>query len=201
MRLGFPLTVWDDEGMLCGMELKLQMYGEKVLRERASEVTVFDEALMALSREMLEVMYAAQGIGLAAEQVGRTERMFVIDIPAESDVDAQGVRLHPEVEMPMVLVNLEIVAHSEETVRGTEGCLSFPGISADIERWSEVEVTYQDEMGKAHRVEAKGLLARAIQHELDHLNGVLFIDRMSPVKKALLEGRLKRLKRETQRAG
>ena len=181
------------------MDLELQMYGKTVLRERASEVTKFDEALLELSREMLKVMYAAHGIGLAAEQVGHTKRMFVIDIPAESDVDEKGARLHPAVQMPMVLVNLEIVAHSDEMVQATEGCLSFPGISADIERWTEVEVTYQDETGNAHRLEAKGLLARAIQHELDHLNGVLFIDRMSPVKKALLDGRLKRLARDTKR--
>ena len=181
------------------MDLELQMYGKTVLRERASEVTEFDEALVELSREMLKVMYTAHGIGLAAEQVGHTKRMFVIDIPAESDVDEKGARLHPAVQMPMVLVNLEIVAHSDEMVQATEGCLSFPGISADIERWTEVEVTYQDETGNAHRLEAKGLLARAIQHELDHLNGVLFIDRMSPVKKALLDGRLKRLARDTKR--
>ena len=181
------------------MSLKLKMYGEAILRERALEVSEFTEALADLVKEMFDVMYASHGIGVAAEQVGRTERVFVIDIPPESDVDAKGNRLHPEVNMPLVFINPVIEAHSVEMERGAEGCLSFPGMSGEIERWSEVDVAFCDETGVSHALHAKGLLARAIQHELDHLNGVLFIDRMSPVKKALLEGRLKRLARDTKR--
>ena len=195
----FPLTGFPTKGKATCMSLKLKMYGEVVLRERAKEVVEFTDTLADLVKEMYDVMYASYGIGLAAEQVGRTERLFVIDIPPESDVDSKGDRLHPDVKMPMVLINPVIESHSEETEQGTEGCLSFPGISGDIERWSEVNVAFFDEKGTPHAFHAKGLLARAIQHELDHLNGVLFIDRMSPVKKALLEGRLKRLARDTKR--
>jgi peptide deformylase len=193
------LTEFDTKGKATFMSLKLKMYGEAVLRERALEVTEFTGALAELVKEMIEVMYASHGIGLAAEQVGRTERVFVIDIPPDSDVDANGDRLHPEVQMPLVFINPVIEAHSVEMERGPEGCLSFPGMMGEIERWSEVDVTFCDETGAPHAFRAKGLLARAIQHELDHLNGVLFIDRMSPVKKALLEGRLKRLARDTKR--
>ena len=181
------------------MSLELKLYGDSVLRERAIEVSDFSESLNNLVKEMLEVMYASYGIGLAAEQVGRLERVFVIDIPPESDVDKHGTRLHPDVKMPIVFVNPVIESHSEETESGTEGCLSFPGMSGDINRWCEVHVTFNDVDGVKHKLHAKGLLARAIQHELDHLNGVLFIDHMSPVKKMLLDGRLKRLARDTKR--
>ena len=181
------------------MSLELKIYGDSVLRERAVEVSDFSESLNNLVKEMLEVMYASYGIGLAAEQVGRLERVFVIDIPPESDVDKHGIRLHPDVKMPIAFINPVVISHSEETESGTEGCLSFPGMSGDIDRWCEVNVTFNDVYGVKHKLHAKGLLARAIQHELDHLNGVLFIDHMSPVKKMLLDGRLKRLARDTKR--
>ena len=102
--------------------------------------------------------------------------------------------------MPLFLVNPVITNHYEETENGIEGCLSFPGIQSEIERWVEVDAEYMDLEGSPQKIHAKGLLARAIQHELDHLNGVLFIDRMPPTKKILLDGKLKRLAKETKKA-
>ena len=185
--------------MFC-MDLQLQFFGTPVLRQRADEVERPTPELHALAEQMLEVMYAERGVGLAAEQVGRTERLFVIDIPPSSDIDERGERENPEVSMPLVCINPVIKSHSEETQRGPEGCLSFPGITADVERWQEIEVSFMDLEGNQVELQAKGLLARAYQHELDHLNGVLFIDHISPVKKALLDSKLKRLAKQTKKA-
>ena len=181
------------------MDLALQMYGNIILRKKAVEVTNFNFELKLLSEKMFEVMYQARGIGLAAEQVGRIERLFVIDIPSSSDIDENGDRENSSINMPLVFINPVIIAHSDDTSKGIEGCLSFPGITAEIERWNEIDTEYQDLDGKKHIIRAKGLLARAIQHELDHLNGVLFIDRMPPMKKLLIDGKLKKLFKKTKK--
>ena len=181
------------------MSLRIHFYGEDVLRRKAEEVPEVNEEIRGLAREMLDVMYREGGLGLAAEQVGRTERMCVIDVPPDVDQDDAGERENPDVEMPLVLINPRIVAHSEEVQVGPEGCLSFPDIYARVERWYEVEAEYLDLDGKPRRVRARGLLARAVQHELDHLDGVLLVDRMSPVKRAALSGKLKRLARRARR--
>ena len=181
------------------MDLSLQMYGNVILRKKAKEITDFNADLKLLSEKMFDVMYQARGIGLAAEQVGRIERLFIIDIPPSSDMDENGNRENLSVQMPLVFINPVIISHSEETIKGIEGCLSFPGITTEIERWSEVYAEYQDIEGKAQKIHAKGLLSRAIQHELDHLNGVLFIDRMPPMKKLLIDGKLKKLYKKTKK--
>jgi peptide deformylase len=134
-------------------------------------------------------MYAENGVGLAAEQIGRTEAICVIDVPADQ---ACGVK------MPLVLINPVIVASEGEQV-GQEGCLSFPDVYINVRRAERVEATYLDSEGNKQTVEATGLLSRAIQHELDHLNGVLLVDHMSPVQKVANAGKLKRLKRGVQR--
>jgi peptide deformylase len=115
-----------------------------------------------------------------------------------ADVDEDGNRLNPDAEMPLVLINPEITWTNDETVLMEEGCLSFPGIYAPIVRPTEAVVRYLDRNGNEQERHARGLLARAIQHEVDHLDGVLIVDRMSRVKKVALSGRLKRLRKETQ---
>ncbi|MDF7825840.1 peptide deformylase [Pontiellaceae bacterium B12227] len=182
------------------MSLPICTYGNPVLRQKAVEVMSIDDDIRALVKEMFETMYKEQGVGLAAEQVGRTERVFIVDIAAEGDVGDDGQRENPTVEMPLVFINPKITGHTDEVQVGPEGCLSFPDIFANVERWYEVDATYTDLNGIPQSIHAKGLLARAIQHELDHLDGVLLVDRMSHVKKATMAGKLKRLVKETKKA-
>ena len=182
------------------MSLSICIYGNPILRQKATAVTDVNDDIRSLAQEMLETMYKERGVGLAAEQVGRTERIFVIDIPPDSDVDDDEARENPEVEMPMVLINPKITGHTEDVQVGPEGCLSFPDIFANVERWYEVDAEYTDRDGKVQQIHAKGLLARAIQHELDHLDGILLVDRMSHVKKVALSGKLKRLVKQTKQA-
>ncbi len=180
------------------MSLEVCTYGNPILRKKAVKVTQFDTELRELAKRMLEAMHAECGIGLAAEQVGRTERMFVIDIPPENDLGSDGQRENPATEMPLVFINPCITGHSDAIRIKPEGCLSFPGIFADVKRWYEVDAEYASLEGSLHPIHAKGLLARVIQHELDHLNGVLLVDRMSAAKKATLAGKLKRLTKRTR---
>lgn len=182
------------------MSLPICTYGNPILRKKAEEVREVTDALRELAKEMLETMYAEHGVGLAAEQVGRSESLFVIDIPPDSDMDEHEQRENPDVKMPLIFINPKIVAHSDDIQIGPEGCLSFPDIFADVERWYEVDAEYTDLDGNRKKVHGKGLLARAIQHELDHLNGVLLVDRMSPVKKVTLGGKLKRLVKQNKKA-
>ncbi len=171
-----------------------------MLRQKAVDVMVVDDDIRALAKEMFETMYAENGVGLAAEQVGRTERLFIVDIPADSDVGDDGRRENPSVEMPLVCINPKITGHTADVQVGPEGCLSFPEIFANVERWYEVDAEYIDLDGIPRTIHAKGLLARAIQHESDHLDGVLLVDRMSHVKKVAIGGKLKRLVKETKKA-
>lgn len=180
------------------MSLSICTYGNPVLRKKAEEVENVDGEIHELAKEMLETMYEERGVGLAAEQVGRTERMFVIDIPAGSDVDDDGQRENPDVVMPLIFINPRITGHTDDVQVGQEGCLSFPEIFANVERWYEVDAEYIDLEGHPQTIHARGLLARAIQHELDHLDGILLVDRMSHVKKIALGGRLKRLVKESK---
>lgn len=182
------------------MSLPICTYGNPILRKKAIEVTIVNDTIRALVKEMFETMYKEQGVGLAAEQVGRTERIFIVDIPAEGDIGDDGKRENPTVEMPLVFINPKITGHTEDVQVGPEGCLSFPEIFANVERWYEVDATYTDLDGIPRTIHAKGLLARAIQHELDHLDGILLVDRMSHVKKVALGGKLKRLVKETKKA-
>jgi peptide deformylase len=182
------------------MSLPVCTYGNPVLRQKAIEVMNIDDDIRALVKEMYETMYKEKGVGLAAEQIGRTERIFVVDIPFEGDLNDQGQRDNPGTEMPIAFINPKITGHGEDIQVGQEGCLSFPGIYATVERWNEVDCQYTDLNGIPQTIHAKGLLARAIQHELDHLDGVLFVDRISQVKKVTLGNKLKRLAKETKKA-
>ena len=173
-------------------------YGDAVLRKKAEPVGEVTPEIRQLARDMVETMHAERGVGLAAEQIGKTLSLCVVDVPAEYDADDNGVRLNPGVAMPWVLVDPDIVNYSKEQQSGEEGCLSFPGLSASIERSMEITVNFTDLSGRKQQSTVRGFVARAVQHEVDHLNGVLLVDRMSAIKKIALAGQLKRLKRETQ---
>ena len=180
------------------MHYEVVTYGDPVLRKKAEPVTVFDAALRRLAADMLRTMNEARGVGLAAEQVGRTCALCVIAIPPEADVDVEdGPRLNPDVAMPLVMANPRITARAGE-MEGEEGCLCFPAIYGPVKRAYEVTAEYQDLDGIGRRVAVRGLLSRAVQHELDHLRGVLLIDHFSAPRKLTLGLALKRLKKETQ---
>jgi peptide deformylase len=173
--------------------LTVVTYGNEVLRQKAVPVAAITDEIRALTRDMLESMYAARGVGLAAEQVGRTECLCVIDIPPDAEKE-ECVAENAAVEMPLTMVNPEIVS-VEGKQRNEEGCLSFPEISAQITRADRVTVAYTDLAGVRQTIKARGLLARAIQHEVDHLNGVLLVDKMSPMQRVAVSGKLKRLQK------
>jgi peptide deformylase len=176
-------------------------YGDPVLRTKGKRLEAVDDEIRALAADMLETMYEANGVGLAAQQVGRALQLTVIDV---SDAESRpsrmwlaGEEVDPKEHMPLILINPELQL-GEEVEIGTEGCLSFPEITAEIPRALKVKVNAQDLNGNLVEFEAAGLLGRAVQHENDHLNGILFIDRMSSAAKAALAGKLKRLAAESK---
>jgi peptide deformylase len=168
--------------------LKIEMLGSEVLRRPASEVHEIDEELRLLIQDMFETMYAAEGIGLAGPQVGVSRRLCVVDLQ-----DGE----HP----PMALINPRIVESGKQMEKGDEGCLSIPGISGLVNRPAEIVVEALDGEGAPLRIEAGGLMARCLQHEIDHLDGVLFIDRVSPLKRTTLLKRYRALAAEEVREG
>lgn len=175
------------------MLMPVVTYGNGILREKALPVAEITDEIRSLARDMLESMYAARGVGLAAEQVGRRESLCVIDVPPDAEKE-ECREENAAVEMPLTMINPEILS-SEGLQRDEEGCLSFPEISAKITRADKVTVAYTGLDGKRRQISARGLLARAIQHELDHLNGVLLVDKMSPMQKMAVSGKLKRLQK------
>lgn len=178
------------------MPIDVRTFGDPVLREKADPIRKV-ELVQKLAESMIETMRIKQGLGLAAQQIGKTVHICVIELPPEMDVAVKGgPRLHPDVNGPIVAVNLEIVDASGK-VKGNEGCLSFPEVYADIPRFEEITARYTDLAGKEKVLKARGLLARAFQHELDHLNAVLIVDRMSAAKRLGLSGKLRRIRKET----
>ncbi len=164
----------------------LRYYGDPVLRRKASPVAQVTPEVLELARGMYDVMYAARGVGLAAPQVGVSQRVFVVDVESE-----EGVRVK------RVFVNPVLVA-KEGSMIGEEGCLSIPGLYADVKRAAHVVFEALDEGGALFRVEAEGMLARALQHELDHLDGVLFVDRLSIIRRKLLEPKLEKIRQDAR---
>ena len=162
-------------------ELYLRFYGDPVLRKKAAPVASFDSDLVRFVEAMFDCMVREKGVGLAAPQVGRSDRVFVIDI---EDDDGRTRR---------AFVN-PVIRERDGMISGEEGCLSIPGIREDVKRSERVVVEAKDERGEPFTLAAEGLLARAIQHETDHLDGVLFVDRLSPIKRKLVEAKLKRFK-------
>ncbi len=161
------------------MDLRLKLYGDPVLRKKTEPVTEFGENLDGIIESMHRIMIENNGVGLAGPQAGLLKQIFLID---ESGGEGE----------PQVFINPEISGLSEEYAVEEEGCLSFPGIYIDIKRPSKASLRAQNRRGEWFEVrDAQGLIARAFQHETDHLNGILFIDRISPVKKALISKKLK----------
>lgn len=184
------------------MILPILEYGDPILRAKGKPIDIMDDRIRELAANMIETMHAANGVGLAAQQVGESLQLTVLDVSLVEDrpstLKVDGEEVDPKAAMPLVLINPEIELQGA-TETGVEGCLSFPEITGDIERATSVTVRAQTLESSAIEIEATGFLARAIQHEGDHLNGILFIDRMNSAAKAALSSRLKRLQKETRR--
>jgi peptide deformylase len=158
---------------------------DPVLRQVSKPVDRIDGALRTFADDMLETMYDAPGIGLAAIQVGEPLRMLVIDLAKEGEPKA-----------PQVFINPEILSGTEARSTYEEGCLSIPDYYAEVERPAGVRVRYEDIEGRRHEIEAEGLLATCLQHEIDHLNGVLFIDHISKLKRDMVVKKFRKLARD-----
>ncbi len=184
------------------MILSISQYGDPILRVKGKRIEKIDDHIRELAANMIETMHAANGVGLAAQQVGEALHLTVLDVSQVEDrpstMKLNGEDVDPKTAMPVVLINPEIEIGGATEI-GTEGCLSFPEITGQIERAKSIITRAQTVEGDTIAIQASGLLARAIQHEVDHLNGILFIDRMNSAAKAALSSRLKRLQKETKR--
>jgi peptide deformylase len=184
------------------MILSILQYGDPILRAKGKQIEKIDDHIRELAASMIDTMHVANGIGLAAQQVGEALQLTVLDISQIEDrpstLRLNGKDVDPTESMPLVLINPEIELGGETEI-GTEGCLSFPEINGQIERAESTMARAQNLEGDKIEIVASGLLARAIQHEVDHLNGILFIDRMNSAAKAALSSRLKRLQKQTKR--
>ncbi len=147
--------------------LELHYLGDRVLRQDAKRVAKVDDSARQLTREMLQTMYSCNGIGLAAPQVAINKQIIVIDCEPDNAANP-----------PLILINPQITRFSREMCVIEEGCLSIPGVYLNVTRPKAIEVTFKDELGKPHKLQATELLARVIQHEMDHLKGVMFVDRV-----------------------
>lgn len=165
--------------------LEILVAPHPLLAERAVEVDVVDDAVRKTLDDMLETMYKAPGIGLAANQVGVLKRMIVVDVAMPDEEEPQ----------PLKMVNPKILETSEECSVYQEGCLSVPSFYEDVERPARCTVEYLDENGEKQTLKADGLLATCIQHEIDHLEGTLFIDHLSKLKKGMIVKKLTKLKK------
>ena len=175
---------------------EIVIYGDPALRKKGKQIDKVTEEIRTLAQDMIETMHEAHGVGLAAQQVGEAIQLTVLDVsdaenrPSRMWIDGQEV--DPKEHMPLTLLNPQLEL-GRETEIGPEGCLSFPEVTAEISRAERVKVTALDLDGKPVSFEAEGLLSRAVQHETDHLNGILFIDRMSSAAKVTLGSKLKKL--------
>lgn len=162
---------------------EIRILGDPVLRQKAEPLDAVTDEVRALVKDMFETMYDADGVGLAAPQIGISQRIIVVD-PHEEDVQ------------PFALINPQIVSYQRDRDRGEEGCLSIPGLKDVVERPAGVVVEGLDVDGNPVRVEAGGLLARVLQHEVDHVDGIMFIDRVSPLKRKMLLAKWQKVKPE-----
>ncbi len=186
------------------MSLGIVHYNDPVLRKKGEKITAFDDVLASFSDQMIATMHEAHGIGLAAQQVGSALQLFVVDLRAvEADFDwmLDGAKPPLELFMPMVVVNPKLTqTRGTPMVTIEEGCLSFPEIRGDVARADIISAVYRDQKGLPHTLECTGLFARCMLHETDHVNGVLFIDRMDKVVRAGIDEAVKALAART-RAG
>jgi len=186
------------------MSFTIVHYNHPILRKKGAKVAVFDASVVQLAKEMVRTMHAAEGIGLAAQQIGQALQLCVVDVrPAEADFtwELDGAKPPLDLFMPMTIANPKVTLVTG-TIEDTyeEGCLSFPKIRGDVDRPEAIVVHFQDERGVPHVLRCDGLLARCIQHEVDHLNGVLFIDRMTKKVRATVEDAVKALAKQTREA-
>jgi len=184
------------------MILPILQYGDPILRAKGKRIEKINDHIRDLIANMIETMHAANGVGLAAQQIGEALQITVLDVSQVEDrpstLKLNGKDADPATSMPLVLINPEIEMGGANEV-GTEGCLSFPEITGEIDRAKSILARAQTLEADRIEIEASGLLARAIQHEVDHLNGILFIDRMNSAAKAALSSRLKRMQKPTRR--
>jgi peptide deformylase len=183
------------------MVLPIVHYNSPILRKKGVKVVTFDAALAKLAADMVDTMHHAEGIGLAAQQIGQAIQLCVLDLretQSEFDWEYDGIRPPLELFMPLIVVNPEVVTVPEPTTSYEEGCLSFPGIRGDVVRPDEVTVKFQDVDGLPHKLHCNGLLARCVLHEYDHLQGILFIERMAKDVLTVIDPELKALKKQTR---
>ena len=171
----------------------------KLLRAKSLAVEGVDEDLQKLMNDMLETMYAAPGIGLAAIQVGVPKRVIVLDIKWRDKLESTNDKKYEERKNPMCFVNPEIIAKSTNNLTYEEGCLSVPGQFAEIDRPDKCHVKYLDYYGQPKELVAEGMFATCIQHEIDHLEGILFIDHLSKLKKSMIIKKLVKQKEQIDR--
>jgi peptide deformylase len=167
--------------------LPLVIAPDEFLKQKSTPVAVVDDEVRALLDDMLDTMYRLRGIGLAAVQVGILKRLIVVDVSWRED--------DSHTRKPLKLINAEIVSDSDEESSFNEGCLSFPDQYSEVVRPSQVKIRYLDEQGKQHELEADGILATCIQHEIDHTNGITFVDHISRLKRDMIHKKLIKAKK------
>lgn len=186
------------------MSLPIVHYSDPILRRKGEKITSFDASLSTLSADMIDTMHAAGGIGLAAQQIGRALQLCVVDLRrAEIDFtwELDGAKTPLDLFMPMTIVNPQItIAPGTDEYYLEEGCLSFPEIRGDVARPDSITVKYQDVSGIPHVLRCDGLFARCILHEFDHLNGILFIDRMDKKVRTKIDPAVRALAKATRDA-
>ncbi|TVP81211.1 MAG: peptide deformylase, partial [Puniceicoccaceae bacterium] len=186
------------------MILRVTQYGEPILRQVGKTIEVFDESLAELANDMVDTMYDEEGIGLAAQQVDRALQICVIDVRPPEGVEVpfhyrfDGKQPPLDLIMPLALINPQVTITDPTEDDYNEGCLSFPGVTGKVDRPVGVRCQFQDTEGQPHTLEADGLLGRCILHEVDHLNGKLFIDRIDKPDHKKNEAKIKNLKRQSR---
>ena len=186
------------------MILRITQYGEPILRKVGKPITQFDDTLAELANKMIETMYDANGIGLAAQQVGKALQFFVMDVrppegePPDFNYSLYGKQPPLDLIMPMAIANPEITITDPAESTYEEGCLSFPNVQGKVDRPIGLSCAYQDVKGHSHILEADGLLGRCILHETDHLNGKLFIDKMDKRDFLRMQPRIKKIQRSSR---
>ena len=179
--------------------LPIYTYNQPVLRKKAKPVKSVDDEFVRFVEDMMETMHKANGIGLAANQVGSLQRVLVVDVSEvlkekEESGDIASDEIPPEAKSPLVMINPVVLLEEGELVM-EEGCLSIPDIREEVKRAEAIQVKYKDLKMQENELFADGLFARVIQHEIDHLNGILFVDRLGKMKQKLLKGRLNRIRK------
>ena len=185
------------------MTLRVTQYGEEILRQPGRRVVAFDDSLRELAHSMRATMIAEDGIGLAAQQVGEALHFCVVDLGSaardEGEVELDGRPVPAPLLQPLYLANASVEPEPAPEAAAEEGCLSFPGVRGEVPRPPRIRVSYEDLDGAAHTLRCTGLLARCIQHEVDHCNGILFIDRMEPAERNALRPALRKLEKKARR--